>query len=161
MAEGRIKSKHQQPFGSQGFDFGNGGREESHEKSNFFETENECCLVESPVHGSPRAKQLKHHMTRISQNVEPRYFFFSTTHQFAASPLYLSLLMDGDAFLILKDACACFRVSVQAVEPLSSGKQGNKLRNGAIHNGKKESTDTTEPDLRRSRSLPRGKFTLS
>ncbi|XP_073113690.1 kinesin-like protein KIN-14F [Elaeis guineensis] len=124
MAESRIKSKHQQPFGSQRFDFDSGGREESRKKSNFYETENECSLVESPVYGSPRAKQLKHHMTRISQNVEPR-------------------------------------VLVQAVEPLSSGKHENKLRNGAVHNGKKESTDSIEPDFRRSRSLPRGKFTLS
>ena len=82
-------------------------------------------------------------------------------HQFAASPLYLSLLMDADVFLLLKGGCACFRVLVQAVEPLSSGKHENKLRNGAVHNGKKESTDSIEPDFRRSRSLPRGKFTLS
>ncbi|XXG72542.1 hypothetical protein AAC387_Pa07g1611 [Persea americana] len=48
---------------------------------------------------------------------------------------------------------------VQHVEPPLTGKQENKLPNG-IHRNGKEGTNTSVPELRRSRSTPRGKFTI-
>ncbi|XP_077237543.1 kinesin-like protein 1 [Tasmannia lanceolata] len=48
---------------------------------------------------------------------------------------------------------------VQAVEPLLTVKHENKLPTGVIRNGK-EGNNTSIPDFRRSRSSPRGKFTL-
>lgn len=48
---------------------------------------------------------------------------------------------------------------VQHIEPPLTGKQENKLPNG-IHRNGKEGTNTSMPELRRSRSTPRGKFTI-
>ncbi|XP_058112865.1 kinesin-like protein KIN-14F [Magnolia sinica] len=48
---------------------------------------------------------------------------------------------------------------VQTVDPLLMGKHENKLLNSGIRYGKEGST-TSIPDFRRSRSSPRGKFTI-
>ncbi|OVA19729.1 Calponin homology domain [Macleaya cordata] len=49
---------------------------------------------------------------------------------------------------------------VQAVEPLLTGKHENKLPNGVINHHGKESSTISMPNSRRSRSSPRGKFTI-
>ncbi|XP_004296130.1 PREDICTED: kinesin-4-like [Fragaria vesca subsp. vesca] len=49
------------------------------------------------------------------------------------------------------------RGSVQAAEPLMAGKTENKLPNGA-NRYQKEGSNMSMPELRRSRSTPRGKF---
>lgn len=47
--------------------------------------------------------------------------------------------------------------SREPVEPLFAGKQENKLPNGIFHNSK-ESSNSSVPEFKRSRSTPRGKF---
>ncbi|KAF5191967.1 Kinesin-like protein kin-14f [Thalictrum thalictroides] len=49
---------------------------------------------------------------------------------------------------------------VQAVEPLLAERNDNKLQNGVIHYGKEGRPNSTMPSFRRSRSSPRGKFTI-
>jgi len=48
---------------------------------------------------------------------------------------------------------------VQVVEPLLAGKLENKLPNNITRNAK-EAGNTSMPEFRRSRSTPRGKFTI-
>ncbi|KAH7674311.1 Minus-end-directed kinesin ATPase protein [Dioscorea alata] len=51
------------------------------------------------------------------------------------------------------------RALVHAMESVVTGKQENRLPNGDVREGK-EGKNVTEPDLRRSRSLPRGKVVM-
>ncbi|XP_039131355.1 kinesin-like protein KIN-14F isoform X2 [Dioscorea cayenensis subsp. rotundata] len=51
------------------------------------------------------------------------------------------------------------RALVHAMESVVTGKQENRLPNGDVREGK-EGKNVTEPDFRRSKSLPRGKFVM-
>ncbi|KAM0943058.1 putative minus-end-directed kinesin ATPase [Dioscorea sansibarensis] len=51
------------------------------------------------------------------------------------------------------------RALVHAMESVVTGKQENRPPNGDVREGK-EGKNVTEPDFRRSRSLPRGKFVM-
>ncbi|KAJ6800520.1 kinesin-like protein KIN-14F isoform X2 [Iris pallida] len=90
-------------------------------KSDLSEIENDGSLVDSPLSSRLRELRLHHHVTRMSQNIEPRNF-------------------------------------MPTVEPLWSGKHENKPPTGLVRNPKEGSKAI--PEIRRSRSLPRGKVVL-
>ncbi|KAG4402892.1 hypothetical protein GLYMA_02G302800v4 [Glycine max] len=119
----KVKHHQQLPFRIQKADMIPGsdmeiGREmtmEAPRKNDYFEPENDICLVESAVNGAVNIKKIHQNISRNSQNIGSRGI-------------------------------------MQSAEPLLSRKVENKI---LLHGSGR---NTTLPEYRRSRSMPRGKF---
>ncbi|OIT00563.1 kinesin kp1 [Nicotiana attenuata] len=134
----------------------NGGSDrmiEEAQRSDISESENENGLVESHISGNIRVGNLPRSFSRNSQNVDQREREISQTVEAFLAGKYEDRPSSGNNMLRTAEINNSFNPEFRKPEDKPS--HANRIARNA-----KEVSNSLAPELRRSRSTPRGKFML-